>query len=160
MQRQTVLSDNDFPKYLPSPCGYVHCGSWTVSQTIPPQGSMVTRIQQQFPPLAFTHRDSLNLFHNLMNCGWWNSLQSCAEKHCLWTDWQFSHEVWHKVMNNNASLLTKTKPFILNFDWAPVTSSIANCGTLQNSATFQSCFASVPTFFDCVAGIYILLFIF
>ena len=50
-----------------------------------------------------------------------NSLQSCAEKHCLWTDWQFSHKVWHKVVNHDPSLLAKTKPlvdapFILNLD--------------------------------------------
>ena len=51
-----------FSKVLQSPCGYVHHGSMTVSQTILPEGSMVTRIQQQFLPLAFTHKDSLNSF--------------------------------------------------------------------------------------------------
>ena len=50
-----------------------------------------------------------------------NSLQSCAKKHCLWTDWQFSHKVWHKVVNHDPSLLAKTRPlveapFILNLD--------------------------------------------
>ena len=57
-----VLSENDFSKLLPSPCGYVHHDSMTVSQTISPECSMVTRIQQRFPPLAFTHQDFLNLF--------------------------------------------------------------------------------------------------
>ena len=64
-----------FSKVLPSPCGYVHHGSMTISQTIPPEGSMVTLIQQQFPPLAFSIEispDSLN-FHNIMNCGWWKT---------------------------------------------------------------------------------------
>ena len=50
-----------------------------------------------------------------------NYLQSCTEKHCLWTDWQLSHTIWHKVVNHDPSLLTKTKPlvdapFILNLD--------------------------------------------
>ena len=48
-----------FSKVLPSPCGYVHLGSMTVSQTIPLEGSMVMRIQQQFLSLAFIHRDFL-----------------------------------------------------------------------------------------------------
>lgn len=54
MQQWRELSDSDFLKVLLSPRGYVHCGSITVSQTIPPEGSMVTPIQQGFPPLAFT----------------------------------------------------------------------------------------------------------
>ena len=51
-----------------------------VSQTIPPDGSMVTCLQQRCPPLAFTHRDFPRLpesFHNIMNCGWWNTLIIC-----------------------------------------------------------------------------------
>ena len=116
-----------FSKVLPSPCGYVHHGSMTVSQTIPPEGSMVTCIQQQFLPLAFTHQDSpdsLNLFTILWTVDGerpkffailrWETLK-------FWTDWQFSHEVWHKVVNHDPSLLAKTKPlvdapFILNLD--------------------------------------------
>ena len=57
-----------FAKVLLSPCSYVHHGSTMVSQTIPPEGSMVMRIQQRFPLLAFTHEistDSLNLFMTL-----------------------------------------------------------------------------------------------
>ena len=46
-----------FSKVLPSPCGYVHHGSMTVSQAIPPEGLMVTCIQQRFLPMAFMHRD-------------------------------------------------------------------------------------------------------
>ena len=42
-----------FSKWILSPCGYVHSGSMTVSQTIMLEGSMVTCIQQRFPPLAF-----------------------------------------------------------------------------------------------------------
>ena len=41
--QECMLSDNDFPKYSPSPCGYVRHGSMTVSQTIPSEDSMVTR---------------------------------------------------------------------------------------------------------------------
>ena len=59
MQRQTVLSDNDFLKYFQAyVCGYVH--SMTVSQTIPPEVPMVMRIQQWVPPLAFTQSVDLN----------------------------------------------------------------------------------------------------
>ena len=108
-------------------CVEWHHGSMTVSQTIPTEGSMVTCIQQQFPRLAFTHWNfpwSLNPFsrhYELWMVKNLNSLQSCADKPCLWTDWQFSHKIWHKVVNHNPSLLVKTKPlehaaFILNFD--------------------------------------------
>ena len=50
-----------------------------------------------------------------------NSLQSCAEKHCLWTDWQFSHKVSHKVVIHDPSLHANTTPlvdapFILSLD--------------------------------------------
>ena len=41
-----------------------------------------------------------------------NSLQSCTEKNCLWTDCQFSHEVWHKAVNHDPSLLVKTTPLV------------------------------------------------
>ena len=63
-----------FSKVLLSPCDYVHHGSITVSQTIPSEGSMVMCIQ----PLAFTHRECPWLaksFHNIMNCGWWNTFE-------------------------------------------------------------------------------------
>ena len=79
-----------------------------------------------------------------------NSLQSCTEKHFLWTDWQFSHKVWHKVVNHNTSLLGKTKPlvdspFILNID--NLTCYHLN-GQLWNSVTFNlfSLVLPVPTF--------------
>ena len=62
-----------FSKVHPSPWGYIHHGSITVSQAIPPEGLMVTRIQQWFLPLAFTHFPWLpESFHDVMNCGWWN----------------------------------------------------------------------------------------
>ena len=41
---------------------------------------MVTRIQQRFPPLAFTHQDFPWLpesFHDIMNCGWWKTYIIC-----------------------------------------------------------------------------------
>ena len=87
-----VLPENTFPLSLgPSQmtsgpkksaaflhkCGYVNDGSMTVSQTILPEGSMVTRIQQGFPPLVFTDGDFPWLpesFHDIMNCGWWKTL--------------------------------------------------------------------------------------
>ena len=114
-----------FSKVLPSPCGYVHHGSMTVSQTIP-EGSMVTHsaavsalglYAPRFPltPWIFSRYYELWMVKDL------NSLQSCTEKHCLWTDWQLSHKVWHKVVNHDPSLLAKTKPlvdapFLLNLD--------------------------------------------
>ena len=90
-----------FSEVLLSPCGYVHHGSMTVSQTIVPEGSMITHIQQWFPPLAFTQRDFLTLWIFSQYYELWmvkdHHLQSCAKKHCLWTDCKFSHKVWHKV---------------------------------------------------------------
>ena len=65
-------ADIDFPKYSRAHVA-IHHGSMMVSQTIPPEGSMVTCIQQRFPPLGFTHRDFPWLpesFHGIMNCGW------------------------------------------------------------------------------------------
>ena len=67
-------------KVLPSPCG--HHGSKTVSQTIPHEDSMVTHIQQRFPPLAFTHPYFPWLpesFHNIMNCEWWKTIIFCYQ---------------------------------------------------------------------------------
>ena len=69
-----------FSKVLPNSCGDVHHGSIAVSQTIPPEGSMVMRIQQRFPPLAFTHQDfpwHPESFHNMMNCWWWKTKIMC-----------------------------------------------------------------------------------
>ena len=66
-----------FSKLLPSQWGNVHHGSMMVSQTIPPEGLMVTHIQQRLTPLAFTHRDFPWLpesFHDIMNCGWWKTI--------------------------------------------------------------------------------------
>ena len=112
-----------FSKVLPSPCGYVHHGSMMVSQTIPSEGSMVTRIQQRFPPLAFTKFPLtpwiFSRYYELWMAKDLNCLQSCTEK--LWTDWQFTYAVWHKMVKHDPSLLTKTKPlvdalFILNLD--------------------------------------------
>ena len=86
-----------------------------------------SRIQQRFPPSAFTHQDfprlPESLRYDIMRL-WTVDVErpkSCTEKHCLWTDWQFSHEVRHKVVSHNPSLLTNTKPladapFILNLD--------------------------------------------
>ena len=73
MQRRTMLSDNDVPKCSRA---HVHHGRMMVSRTIPPESSMVTRIQQRFLHLACTHQDFLWLpeyFHNIMNCGWWKT---------------------------------------------------------------------------------------
>ena len=77
--------------------------------------------QQQFPPLAFTTSRIFSRCYELWMVKDLNSLQSCAEKHCLWTDWPFSHELWHEVVNHDSPLLAKTKPlvdapFILNLD--------------------------------------------
>ena len=63
-----------FSKVLPRLSGYVHHGSMTVSQTILPEGSKVTGIEQRFLALAFMHQYFLWLpesFHNIMNW-WWN----------------------------------------------------------------------------------------
>ena len=87
-----------------------------------PNDSMVTCIQQRFPPLAFTHRYFpwiFSRYYELWMVKDLNSFQTCTEKHCLWTDWQFSHKVWYKVVNHDSSLFAKTKPlvhdpFILN----------------------------------------------
>ena len=66
-----------FSKVLPSPCGYVPSFlALRFSLTIPPEGSMVTRIQQQFQLLAFMHWLFPRLpesFHDIMNCGWWKN---------------------------------------------------------------------------------------
>ena len=67
-----------FSKVLPKPSGYVYHKSMTVSQTIPPQGSMVTHIQQWFPHLAFMYRDLPESFHNIMNCGWRKTYIICS----------------------------------------------------------------------------------
>ena len=83
-----------FSKVLPSPCGYVHHGSMTVSQTIPPEGSMVTHIQQSFSALGiYTPIFPLtpwifSQYYELWMVKDLNYLQSCAEKHCAlnWLD--------------------------------------------------------------------------
>ena len=98
IQWRAVFSDNHFPKY-----SWAHVVVWRFL-TKYPEGSMVTRIQQLFLPLAFNRYYELWMVKDL------NSLQSCAEKHCLWTDWQFYHNVWHKVVNHDPSLLSKTRP--------------------------------------------------
>ena len=114
-----------FYEVLLRPCGYVHHGSMPVFlKQYQPEGSMVTHIQQWFPPLAFTHRDFPWLsswYYELWMVKDLNSLRSCIQKHCLWMEWQLSHKVWHKAENYDPSLLAKTKPlvdapFILNLD--------------------------------------------
>ena len=85
-----------YSKVILNPCGYDHRGSITVSQTIPPEDWMVTHIQQQFPALAFIHQYFptpwiCSQYYELCMGKDLNSVQSCAEKHCLRTDWQFSH---------------------------------------------------------------------
>ena len=114
-------------KVLTSWYGYVYHGSMTVSQTIPPEGSHPWPTHQNFPWI-FSQYYELWMGKDL------HSLQSCAEKHCLWTDWQSSH----KVVNHNPSFLATTKPlvdavFIRNLDNITCYQLPANCGTFQNS---------------------------
>lgn len=118
-------SDNDFTKYYRA---NVYHSSMMISQAMPHEGSKVMHIQQWFPVLPFKQWDFSSFpesFHNFMHCRWWpkdlNSLQSCVEQCCFWTDWQFSHEIWHKVVSHDPSLLAKTEllvdaPFMPNLD--------------------------------------------
>lgn len=53
MQKWTVLIDNGFSKYSPSPCSYVYHGCMMVSHAMLPESSMVMHIQQRLPPFAF-----------------------------------------------------------------------------------------------------------
>ena len=120
------LSDNDFPKYsrahvamsIMVACSFSNNTAWGLnghvhSAAVSTLGLYAPRFPQT--PWIFSRYYELWTVKDL------NSLKSCTEKHCLWTDWQFTHEVWHKVVNHNPSLLAKTKPlvdapFILNRD--------------------------------------------
>ena len=98
-----------FSEVLPRRCGYVHHGSMTVSQTIPPKGSMVMCIQQR--ALASTHQDFPWLpeyCHEIMNGEWCNRVL----RKIVFELTDNSLEVWHKVVNHNSSLLAMTKPLV------------------------------------------------
>ena len=98
-----------FSKVLPSPCGYVHHGSMKVSETPLPEGSMVTRIQQQFLPLTFMHWDFPCLpesFQNIMNWGWWKTYILCnlVPRNIVLTD--------HSLVKFGTKLWTTTHPYL------------------------------------------------
>ena len=102
-----------FSKVLPSPCGYVHHGSITVSQTSLRAWWSCTFLPLAFSTLSFPVTPRIfSQYYDLWMVKDLNSLQFFAEKHCLWTDWQLSDEVWHKVVNHDPSVLAKTKPLV------------------------------------------------
>ena len=93
-----------FSKVLLSPRGCVHHGSMTVSQTIPPEGSMVTCIQQRFPPLAF-HLYFPWLpgsFHDIMDL---NSLQSLC-----WETWSLN---WLTILSQKPQPILASRTVLL-----------------------------------------------
>ena len=71
------MSDNDFPKYTLSPCGYFHNITMTVSQTIPPDGlnahSAAVSTLGLYAPKSFHRYYKLWMVTDL------NYLQSCDE---------------------------------------------------------------------------------
>ena len=105
-------------------CPYVHHDSMMVSQLIPPEGLMVTHIQQRFLPLAFIPLNTwiVSQYFELWKVKDLTSLQSFAKNHCLWTNWQFSHKVWHKVVNHDPSSLAKILLLYSILITSPVTS--------------------------------------
>ena len=90
-----------FSEVLLSPSGYVHHGisnniAWGLDGHV--HSEVVSALGLYAPRFPW-----LNLFTILWTVDGEmteNYFQSCAEKHCLWTDWQFSHKVWHKVVNH------------------------------------------------------------
>ena len=99
MQRWTVW----FFKALPCPCGDVHHGSMTAWGLDGHAHSAATSAldlyaQRFFLTLAIFSWYELRMVKDQI------SLQCCAEKHCFWTDWQFSLEVWHEVVNHDPSV--------------------------------------------------------
>ena len=85
-----------FSKVLPSPCGYIqHVGfSNNTAWGLDGHGDSAA-----VSALAFTHQDFpwiFSRYYELWRVKCLNYLQLFAKRHCLWTDWQFSHKVWHK----------------------------------------------------------------
>ena len=82
-----------------------------------------------------------------------NYLQSCTEKHCLWTD---SHKSWHKVVNPDPSktkafggcLYFYTQPHLL-----PVKLQIVEPSRTVSLVTFSFLFCLLSQLFECVAGV-------
>ena len=105
IQFQVAALDNDFPS-TPKPMS-IMVAWWFFKQ-------YHLRAQWRVPLIPW-------IFSQYYELWMVNNLNSCAEKHCLWTDWQFSHDIWNKVVNHDPCLLAKIKPlvdapFILNLD--------------------------------------------
>ena len=112
MQWRTVLSDNYFPKYSHSHMSIMV--AWRFLKQYRLKARWSRAFSRGFRPWPLC-RFPLTLwifsqYYKLWSMKDRNSLQSCAEKHCLWNDWQLSHEVWHKAVNHDPSLLAKIKP--------------------------------------------------
>ena len=87
-----------FSKILPSPCGYVHHGSMTVSQTIAPEGSCSCSFSSGFSPwLLRTEimiiicnlalRNVIQLTDNSLTkfgTKWWTMTHPCLQQLSLW----------------------------------------------------------------------------
>ena len=98
MQWQTVLSDNDFSKYSWANVAMSIMVAWWFLKQYRLRARWSPTFSSGFRPWPLHTEispDSVNLFTILWTVN--NSLQTCAEKHCLWTDWQFCHKValWH-----------------------------------------------------------------
>ena len=145
MQRQTVLSDNDFPKVLPSPSGYVHHSflnntAWELDG--PTHLAAVAALGLYAPRFSLTPW-IFSWYYELWMVKDLNSLQSYTEKHCLWTD-------WHSLMKFSTKWWTTAHPYLQRRSlwWMLLFYSIlitslassyqvptANCGNFQNSVT-------------------------
>ena len=122
MQHRIVLSENYFPKY-----SWVHVAmsimvAWRFLKQYRLRAQWSRAFSSGFYPWPGSTGPSHQDFHNtpwifpqyyeLWMVKDLNSSQSSTEKHCVWTDWQFSHKVWEKVVNHDPSLLAKTKPLV------------------------------------------------
>ena len=113
-----------FSEVLPSPVGYIYHSCMKIAQAMPHEGSKVKHLQQWFLALPFMQWDFSEFpesFHNIMHSRWWKTkiiLQSWVEQCSFLTEWQCSHEVYHKGVSHDPFLLSKTE-LLVNLDTLP-----------------------------------------
>ena len=92
MQRRTVLSDNDFPKYSRAHVAMSIMVAWRFLKQYRLRAWWSRAFSSGFRPWPLHTEIPLtpwifSWYYELWMVKDLNSLQSCAEKHCLWTDW-------------------------------------------------------------------------